>query len=70
MFHVSKNENVVVYHSLAYMNIVNIIHKIKKFNLILEVEEIYSDVIGDSKKKKRKLNILNQLMHIFFQLFY
>lgn len=58
LFHISKNENVVVYHSLAYMNIVSVIHKIKKFNLILEVEEIYSDVIDDSRKKKKEIKYI------------
>ncbi len=40
-----KNENVLVYHSLYLMIPVWIAMKLKKFNLILEMEELYSDVL-------------------------
>lgn len=49
-----KNEELVVYHSLSLMKIVKYAKKIKNFKLILEVEEIYSDVIGESEKKRQK----------------
>lgn len=44
-----KNEIVIVYHSLGYFNIILWAKKIKKFKLILEVEEIYQDVSAKSK---------------------
>lgn len=53
LFNVRKNENVIVYHSLYLVNVIKLLKKIKRFNLILEVEEIYSDLI-DSKRIKKK----------------
>lgn len=40
-----KDEDLIVYHSLALISIIRIAKRIKKFNLILETNEIYSDVI-------------------------
>lgn len=51
----SSNDDLLVYHSIYYMKMVTILRKIRKFNLILQVEEIYSDVIGDSLLKKKEL---------------
>ena len=42
---VDKDEPVIVYHFLGYFNLINLAHKLKKFKLIYEVEEIYTDVI-------------------------
>ena len=53
---IKKNESIIVYHSLGYYKIISILKKIKKFRLILEVEEIYSDVTGDKKIKAKELN--------------
>ena len=56
--HIKKNENIVVYHSLWLFFPIYIVKKIKNFNLILEVEEIYSDVLQKSymiKKIEQKL---------------
>lgn len=50
-----KNENVIVYHSLSYIVPVGLAKKIKRFHLILELEEIYSDVSGDKKSRKKEL---------------
>lgn len=44
LFHCGKKDNVVVYHSLGYFDFIRWAKIIKKFKLILEVEEIYSDV--------------------------
>ena len=55
LFNVSKNETIIVYHSLAYMNLVQIAKKIKGFRLVLEVEEIYADVIGDAKIRQKEI---------------
>ena len=51
---VRKDETIIVYHSMGYMNEVNIAHRIRKFKLILEVEEIYSDVNGNIKTKLKE----------------
>ena len=42
--HAHKNEHVYVYHATAYGKSILWAKAIKKFKLILEVEEIYSDV--------------------------
>lgn len=44
LLHCSRNDVVVVYHSLGYFDVIRWAKKIKSFKLILEVEEIYSDV--------------------------
>lgn len=44
LLNTQENEPILVYHSLGYGNIVYWAKKIKKFRLILETNEIYSDV--------------------------
>lgn len=41
---VRKDEEIIVYHSVEFKNILRLAKKIKKFNMILEVEEIYQDI--------------------------
>ena len=53
MRQVEKGEIVIVYHSLGLKNIVTLAKKIKKFEVILEVEEIYQDVITCSSHIKK-----------------
>lgn len=48
-----KGEVIMAYHSLAYCRILNIAKRIKGFKLILEVEEIYQDVVRASSIKKQ-----------------
>lgn len=50
-----KGEKVIVYHSLGYMGLVGLAHRIRKFHLILEVEEIYSDVSSDTELKIKEV---------------
>ncbi len=57
---IQKNENVIVYHSLGYMRLIDFAHRIKKFRLILEVEEIYSDVIGNLDLKEKELRYIRR----------
>ncbi len=42
---IKRGETVVCYHSLGYAKMVYLLHRVKKFNLVLEVEEIYQDVV-------------------------
>lgn len=49
---VKKNDVLWVYHSLALIRPLKLIKQIKKFKLILEVEEVYGDVIDSLKAKK------------------
>lgn len=44
LLHCGKKDSIIVYHSLGYFNTILWAKKIKNFRLILEVEEIYSDV--------------------------
>lgn len=54
-----RNETLVVYHTPATMSIVYLAKKIKKVNLILEVEEIYGDVWGKAKLSKKEMRYFN-----------
>lgn len=54
----SRNENVLVYHSLRFCTPVAIAKKIKKFRLILELEEIYADVSGKARERERELRFV------------
>lgn len=53
VFDTKKGENVLVYHAIERSRAVILAKKIKKFRLILEVEEIYSDVLRLSSKEIR-----------------
>lgn len=55
-----KNEELIAYHSLALMKPLYLAKKIKKFKVIYEVEEIYTDVSNDSNfKRKREIKMIN-----------
>ncbi len=54
---VKKNDTLVVYHSVGYADVVRILRKLLKFNLVLEVEEIYSDVNNSEKGRKKEEKI-------------
>ena len=56
LLNVKKGEKIIVYHSLAYMRQIRIAKLFKRFKLILEVEEIYSDVTNSIRTKKKELN--------------
>lgn len=45
LINVKRDEEVLVYHSIAIIKPILLAKKIKKFKMILEVEEIYTDVI-------------------------
>ena len=55
-----KNDIVLVYHSLGYMNTVLFAHKIKRFKLVMEVEEIYADVTGNQKTRTKELRLFQE----------
>jgi len=66
IINIKKNENVFVYHSLGYISLINLVKKIKKFNLILEIEEIYADVIGCERARKKEYKLFNQASAFIF----
>lgn len=47
-----KDEAVIVYHSMMIMSPIMLAKKVKKFKLVLEVEEIYQDVVEFSRRMK------------------
>lgn len=58
VFFTKKKETIIVYHSLMLYFPIKLIKKIKKINIILEVEEIYQDIQSTSnfmKEIERKL---------------
>jgi len=55
-----KDQPVLVYHSLSYIGIIKLLKRIKKFRLILEVEEIYADVTGKSADRLQPANVRNR----------
>lgn len=57
LLHTKKGEDVFLYHSVYMILPVLLAKKIKNFHLILEMEEIYSDVTGSRKDKKKELLI-------------
>lgn len=50
-----KNETIIVYHSIYLINILILVKKIKKIKILLEVEEIYSDISYKNKRKELKM---------------
>lgn len=52
LFECKKNEEVIVYHSAAFMPVIKLAKKIRKFKLILEVREIYADANPNINKDK------------------
>lgn len=56
---INQGEKVIVYHSLGYMRLFKLLKKIKNFSLILEVEEIYADVLNNQKIRKKELEFAN-----------
>jgi glycosyltransferase involved in cell wall biosynthesis len=53
LFTIRKNEEVLVYHSLYLMNIIKLLKSLKSFSLILEINEIYQDVVDTTKKMQQ-----------------
>lgn len=54
-----KNEEIIVYHSLALMIPIKIAKKIKRLSIILEVEEIYSTVWKGIADEEKEINYIN-----------
>lgn len=56
MSNIKADDTLIVYHSLALMKVVKKIKKIKKCNLIIEAEELYSDVKEDNALRKKEID--------------
>lgn len=55
LFHTKRDEKIIVYHSIGYMRCVSMAKFFKRFQIVLEVEEIYGDVSGRKNDKRREL---------------
>lgn len=55
LFHIKRKACVIVYHSLFLIRPVTWLKRLKKIRLVLEIEEIYGDVIGREKTVNREL---------------
>lgn len=51
---IGKDDTLIAYHSVAYSSLLMFAKKIKKFKLVLEVEEIYADVNGKERDRKKE----------------
>jgi glycosyltransferase involved in cell wall biosynthesis len=56
--YVTAEDTLIVYHSLVLMEIVRKIKQEKKCRLIIEVEELYSDVREDNVLRKKEIDYL------------
>ncbi len=55
-----KTETVLVYHSLYYMRLVAFAKRLKQFRLIVEVEEIYGDVMENKRISNKELSFFSK----------
>jgi len=57
VFHAQKDDTVILYHSLGYTKAIALCKRIKKFRLIMEIEEIYADVSGNLKGRQGEMEL-------------
>ena len=60
LLNVKKGEKIIVYHSVPMITPVLLAKRIKKFHLILEMEEIYSDITGNSHHRAKEMKICDR----------
>lgn len=58
MKHVKQEDHLLVYHSLAYTDVIKRIQKRQKCKLTIEVEELYSDVTGNVAQREEEIAFL------------
>ena len=59
LFNVKKGDTIILYHSIYYDFIVRFLKKIKKYNIVYEVEEIYADVREAGKGREKEIKKCN-----------
>ena len=57
---ISEGDTVIVYHSLAFIDVLRKLRKKKKFKLILQVCEIYADVTENKKVRKKEVSFIKE----------
>lgn len=60
LLNVRRQETILVYHSLAYCNMIVWLKRIKGFKLLLEFEEIYANVTNQPDVRKQELALAHQ----------
>ncbi len=60
LFRVSASDTVIVYHSAEFIGTLLLLKKLRGFRLLLEVEEIYADVTGKEKIRKKEFKIFDK----------
>lgn len=63
---IHKNDRVIVYHSLIYVETVLFLHRIINFDLILEFEELYADVWRSGLSRNIELKLLKKADKFIF----
>lgn len=53
LFHTKQNEQIIVYHSLGYCKMLNLLRQMKHLCIIGEIEELFQDVHKQSKSVSR-----------------
>lgn len=66
LLRLAPQDRVIVYHAMEYIPIVGFAHTLRRFQMILEVEEIYSDVTGDRKKREKEVAFLRKADRYIF----
>jgi glycosyltransferase involved in cell wall biosynthesis len=65
-FNTKKGESVLVYHSYFLIHLISALQKVRKINLILEVEEIYSIVQPSKYWDEREIKYINKANKYIF----
>ena len=60
LFNVKSSDTVLVYHSAEIIKSLLFVKKLKRFRLVLEVEEIYADVTGNNKTRKAEYKLFGK----------
>ena len=54
--HIKRGQTVIVYHSLGYLPMIKLLRRFKKFRLVLELEELYGDVMENAAVTEKELS--------------
>lgn len=57
---IDEGDTVIVYHSLAFIDVLRKLRKKKKFKLILQVCEIYADVTENKRVRKKEVSFIKE----------
>ena len=66
LIQVPRKSRVILYHGLEYIIPLSFILTIKKFNIVLELEEIYSKMPNCKYSKTKELNFINKFDKIIY----